>query len=303
MIVFILVFIASLCGSTVNFLLRKNLDKGGTASGYMVVHFTLSLITALVMTSSFDLSREGALQMLIVGGITGILASMVMVFTSKALACGPSGLTFSFQNGSTVLPAFLLFGIFGYEYNFSISLGLVIGICLVLLGLFWAAYRAGHTGERISNKWKVYAIAMLLTQAVTLAMFQWRCLLTDFSLPYHPLIPFKCLPENDALFMPGMFIAASLFQLSSFVFKERRLLKMPELLCGGIGGLANACSTICLLTASSWATASEKGILFPAFAISVIIICNLWGQKLYGEKVHWLANGVCASGILIAALI
>ena len=43
-------------------------------------------------------------------------------------------------------------------------------------------------------------------------------------------------------------------------------------------------------------------MIFPIFAVTIILLCNLWGQKLYKEKVNWMASGLCVVGLLIGTL-
>jgi hypothetical protein len=49
-------------------------------------------------------------------------------------------------------------------------------------------------------------------------------------------------------------------------------------------------------------TPLEHAMIFPIFSVAIIILCNLWGQWLYKEKVNWLANACCVGGILIGTL-
>ena len=45
-----------------------------------------------------------------------------------------------------------------------------------------------------------------------------------------------------------------------------------------------------LLLATKSALSFEKGILFPCFAVSAMILCNIWACKLYHEKFNYLTN-------------
>ena len=71
---------------------------------------------------------------------------------------------------------------------------------------------------------------------------------------------------------------------------------------GIFGGLINGTGTFLLTCAIQAASALENAILFPMYSVAIIILSNLWGQKLYQEKVNWRACQVCAGGLLIATV-
>lgn len=297
----IYVLFAALLASGANLLMRKNIEYGGTTRGFLVSYFLFTFAASLIL---YPVGREPwSVPMLTAGGVAGVLNIGLLFFTAKALENGPPGLTFAFQNSCSVLPGILLFALFGPAFNFIVTPYLIAGLFCVLGGLFWSAKSqstsVGGAKPGVTKKWLLFALGMFLIQGITLTLFQWRCLLIDSSVPAHPLIPVKCSPSEDIWFMPAMFAVASFFQILFFIFTERRLMRLSELITGFIGGLANGGATFFLLLAAKEASAFEKGILFPAFAIGVIVCCNFWGQKLYQERVNWKANALCILGVLL----
>ena len=57
-----------------------------------------------------------------------------------------------------------------------------------------------------------------------------------------------------------------------------------------------------MIRSTEVATPLEHAIIFPLFAVSVMISCNLWGQLIYKEKVNWKAAGFCVLGVLVGTL-
>jgi hypothetical protein len=297
----LMALLAAIFASSGNLFLRKNSDFNGNSSGYLVLHFSFSLLVGLLTSPAFRNLEDWSTPVFLTGGIVGLLNIFFMRCTAKALKLGDSGLTFAFQNSGCVLPALLLAIAFGSSFGFIINAELIIGTVFVLLGLFWAAKKDGNS-QAISTKWLTYSLLAFSLQALILTSFQWRCLLIKTDVPSHALIPFKCTALQDGWFMPGMFLTAAISQAIIFFCEQKRFLNRTEIKFGSLGGLCNGVSTVLLLQAAQFAASSQQRILFPLFAIGVIIFCNAWGQKLYKEKINWLAYGACCLGIIIAAL-
>lgn len=297
-----LIFLASLCAAGTNLCMRKNLDHGGSSEASLVMYFIISLAVSFLINPLFTNESGPSLVMMSLGMGVGLLMVGMMILTSKALVSGPSATTFAFQNSSCVIPSLILAMIFGVEYGFLMTPGLIIGAACVIAGLFLAASKQKKFIS-ISKSWYFFATMMFLMQAFILTMFQWRCLITQSSLPEHPLIPISCLIQEDVWFMPGLFIASSVMQAVYFFAKHRRWLKWNELFWGSLAGIGNGASTYFLLNATLAASTLERNIAFPLFAVMVIVICNLWGKKLYREPVSKLGTALCIGGILIAGLV
>jgi len=296
---FIFLILAALCASCGNCAMRKTIDFGGTTKGYLTFYYFVSCCAGFFLNSLHTLEFSFNPQMAALGAFTGILVVIMMLCMGAALRRGPSGLTFAFQNSGAIFPPLFLAFIFGHAFGFTLSLGEMIGMGLVIGGLFWSS--RGSSDKKMSRRWIVLAIMTFIFQAFILTIFQWRCLLISSS-SSHLLIPFHCTDIDEKWFMPAMFFSAWIIQLVLFLYVEKRVPRTAEVLGGSIGGVANGLATICLLHATKLATSHEKSMLFPLFAVFVIFICNLYGRKFYRETVNWFANGCCMAGILIGTV-
>lgn len=109
----------------------------------------------------------------------------------------------------------------------------------------------------------------------------------------HILIPITFEEKEDAWFMPGLFGTALFLQTLLFL-REKRWFKQKEILLGVLGGAADVGATYFLLLATKWALPFEKAMLFPCYAVSVILFCNFLAYKLYREPVNIRANLLCS---------
>ncbi|HSX03679.1 MAG TPA: hypothetical protein VLG76_03015 [Rhabdochlamydiaceae bacterium] len=298
-----IIFFAAILAACSNFFLKKNQDHEGSPRAFLVNYYLFSLVFSILLTPSiFHTPWNPNLSM--IGGIAGILNVFMMGFTALALFTGPPGLTFAFQNAGAVLPAFLLYFLFGPFYDFIITPYHLIGTTVVVIGLFLGARTKQPTSDVVFQfkKWIFFAIGIFILQGVILSMFQWRCLLFLPQSPAHPLIPFNAPREQDVWFIPGFFTVALLFQVCLFVFREKRWMTKREFFYGGMGGVFNAVITFCLLLGTKMAAGSQKAVLFPFFAVSIIFFCSVWGRLLYKENVNWLAIILCIFGVFFSLL-
>lgn len=236
-----------------------------------------------------------------VGSVTGLAYVAMMGLTALALKTGPSGLTFAFQNAGSVFPAILLFLAFGPSFGFLWTYSQLVGITLVLGGLFLGARSTSNNTPTNTLKWLKYAMGCFAAQIVALTLIQGRCVFFNCDQLMGCLSGWGCNSADDVWFMPVQFAASLLFQGMIF-WRERRRLQRIEILWGALGGVCNVACTFCLLYATKGATPFEKGILFPCFAAATIILCNLWAKGLYNEKFNVVSNTLCAAGILVGAL-
>lgn len=296
----VLVFCGAILAAIANFFFRKNQDHGGSFLAFLTNYYLFSLLASLLITPQiFTTSWSPILSS--IGGIAGALNVIMMVCTARALLNGPPGLTFAFQNAGAVFPAFLLFFLFGPTFDFILTTYHLIGIGAVLIGLYLGAQNKNNHFSHF-KKWLFFAIATFFAQGIILSMFQWRCLLFIPSSISHPLIPFSCSNDQDVWFIPGFFTAASLLMILLFSFKEKRLFTRKEFFYGSISGIFNGGTTFLLVLATKLAQGGQKAILFPFFAVTVILFCSIWGKALYKEKVNWLAIGLCIFGVFFSLI-
>lgn len=319
----LIVILAASLASIVNLMTKRNLDRTGTSRGYMVIYFLFSLLSVFIINPELPLTLF-SFPMFLLGSITGVLLSISMILLPKALKYGPPGLTFAFQNASSIVPAFLLFIIFGAAFDFPMTSAMILGILCVLLGLLWAScpgifthlYRkAARFIKRTETpsspiapleigsikKWSFYAFSTFFLQGIILSIFHWRTLLIDKPSESHPFIFQQFSLQEGLWFTPGLFATATFLNAKFFAIRDKRWFNLSELLHGAAGGFLNGVTTFLLLWASKIASLREMGIIFPLFAVSVIGFCSIWGQRIYKEKVNWLAIILCVLGVILGA--
>jgi hypothetical protein len=299
-------FSAAGCTALSSLFFRKNTDHSKNASGYLIIFYLFSFLLSFVIYPDIW-NVEINYVILTIGILVGILNSTLMVLTSRALKEGPPGLTYAFQNASAVFPGIILFVILGSNFGFSCSFLQLVGMGLVLLGLFLGAKKESSdqqtsttTQSKTSSTWLKYALACFVVQILALTIIQARCIFFDSSAVSGVLAKLSFSEAQDVWFMPGLFGASLLSQIILFL-KEKKGFQKSEVLYGSLGGVANFASTSLLLLATKFATPLEKGILFPCFAVASMILCNLWANRLYGEKFNFKTNALCSFGIFMAA--
>lgn len=286
--------LASGCSSLSSLFFRKNIQEMKSESnGYLVLFFFISFISSILFFPNiwhFQIN----FVMLSMGISVGILNSTLMLMTSKALKLGPTGMTFAFQIASAVFPGFILFFIFGSDFGYTCTIYQISGMALVLLGLFLGAKKS-IVKEMAYLKWLKYAGLCFFIQILALSLIQGRCILFDCPQFFN-----KPLTLNDDIwFMPGQFGISFLIQSLLFLYKNNKFEK-KEIVYGCLGGIVNFASTGLLLLSTQVALPFEKTILFPCFAVSSMVLCNWWSNKLYNEKFHLSVNILCAMGIFIS---
>ncbi len=302
----IFVLLAGIFGSIVNYCFRKNFEKQTSAKGYLALYFIFSFAISFLFNSglSFD---SFSMVMSSVGVLAGSLNLLMMLFVAVALRIGPSGVTFAFQNSAAIFPTLFLFLLFGRSYGFDLTTASMIGFTCLLIGLFLSARKTSQGSTNALHKksftqWIILAISVFLIQGLILSIFQWRTLLLCPQANPHVLIPWSCSKLEDSWFMPAFFLIPALFQTISFWLSERRWFTKRELMLGTAAGLFNGSGTFCLLLATKFAGPEARMILFPLFAVTVILLCNLWSKYFYREPIEWTGLTLCLAGVFIAAL-
>jgi hypothetical protein len=298
---FLFTLLASSAASLSSLALSKTLRRGVSLTGYLFFYFLTGLVISICLNGILLSPPPFSFPMALFGSAVGLLVALLMSLMGKALQHGPSGLTFAFQNSGAVFPPLLLAILFSKPFGFTLSAGNLIGMGLVLAGLFYAAF--GRSTTPLTKKWVIYASLALVMQSAILSSFQWRCLLIQEDLPRHLLIPCVCPECADLWFMPALFFAAWIYQAVCFIFMQRRRPHLGEIVGGGLGGVANGLSTFFLLRATVTASEAERAMLFPLFTVVVILLCNLYGMLFYREKIPWKANAIAALGICIGTLL
>lgn len=293
--------LAAGCSSLSSLFFRKNTDNSAdrSAGGYLVSFYFSSFILAFLLYPAIWKTSIN-FTVLFIGMCVGLLSSVLLRLTFRALKKGPTGLTYAFQNASAIFPGLILFLLLGSNFGFTYSFIQIVGIGLVLMGLFLGTKTPTISSPKASSKWLKYALACFVVQTLALTLIQARCVLFDCSEMGGFISKFSIPPTDDVWFMPGLFGTATLVQGLIFL-REKKRIEKSEAFYGCLGGIANFSSTCLLLLATKYALPFEKGILFPCFAVASMILCNLWANRLYKENFNFKTNLLCSVGIFMAA--
>lgn len=291
--------VAACCGALSNLFFRMNsLRSSGknSANAYLFIYYLVSFLLSILNPEIWRAQLNWTI--ILFGVATGLLNVFVMLLTSAALKKGPPGLTFAFQNASSVFPGFLLFLLFGAQFGFSFEPKHALGLLLVPLGLF-----LGSKGETSSNpvsiRWLKPAIGCCLVQILTFMVIQGRCILFACNTMGPEYSPYAVLESEDVWFLPAQF-GTALFLQFFVLLKEKGWPQKGEALFGGLAGMANFTNTFLLLYATKIALPFEKVILFPCFAVATIFLCNIWANRFYKEKFNVKANALLTLGIFLS---
>lgn len=285
---FVTLFFAACCGALSNLFFRKNTDRisgDQSINNYLLFYYGSSFIFACIAfpklwSQSFDCG------VFCIGSIVGILNLGVMGSLGKSLELGPSGLTFAFLNSSAVFPGLLLFLVFGSAFGYSYSIFQLFGVALVIGGLFYGTRQNEKGG--VSHKWLFFALLCMFLQISAFSLIQGRCILWQC----------RIISQDDLWFLPGQFIVPFLI-LAIVTWYKRRPLYLKEISYGTLGGISNFIATALLLLATASVLPEKAGIILPFFAVSIIILSNLWSWWLYNESFNWVTNLLCAAGIFV----
>lgn len=281
--------------------MRKSIDAGGSSKGFLVTAMSFAVIVALALgpfrTGFFTWSNVIA----VAGLATGLLLGIMMWSFGKAMEKGPPGLTVAYLNASNVVPAIFMMLLFGVAYGYHYAWENALGSTLVIIGLFWAVWKTSK-GLKSQSFWLIFATVAFLSHVGFLMLIQWRALLVNPNVPQSMLLPFTVEQSHAEWFMPMLYLAATAFLVYLFKREENRSLKKTELRFGLYGGVCNGASTYILIKAAQMATPIESAMIFPVFAVGIVVLCNLWGRALYKENVHWKAMALCLFGLFVGTL-
>ena len=290
-------FFAALFVAAQNLFFRRSIDGGGTSKAYLMVQLFLTFLVAVLLNPVRTGHYEWNMPLALFGFAGGIILAFFMAMMGKALESGPPGLTFAVINASSVMPILLMVSFFGAGFGFIYTKYNGIGSILVVAGLLWAARTA--ITEKKSFSWAIYALIAFAMHSLFLAFMQWRAIFLNFPGSKALFLSLTDVQAASEWFMPMIFLAASLVQGYIFFTTEKRQPLPSEWFYGVLGGVANGIGTFFMIWATEAANSIEQAMIFPIFSISVILLCNLWGQRLYKEKVNWAASAVCIVGLVI----
>jgi len=298
----LLSFFAACCASISNLFFRQCTEKitKPDMHGYVVFYYLFSFLFSLIICYEIW-TTSPRLPVIIMASCVGVFNIMLMWLTSRALKCGPAGLTFAFQNASAIFPGIFLFIAFGPSFGFAFTYFQLTGVVLVLFGLYLGTKdKSGQTSE-YSGKWMRYALGCVIVQIAALTIMQVRCIFIDCDKLYAFPAAFSFSQLEDAWFMPTLFATALLVQIAICVCKKTKPGR-AEIFYGSLAGITNAGSTFLLLLATQVTVPGVSAILFPCFAVSTILLCNTWANRFYKEKFNFFSNATCASGVFLGSM-
>lgn len=297
--VVLLVLAASLGVGLSNLALRKHLERGGESSQYFAVQLPAIFLISLLGIHGADLLHPHPF-LLAWSVLSGLLFYALMHFLGRAVQSGPAGLTFAVLNASTVFPAALMALWPGKQFGFSYELMQVLGATLIVGTLFFAVRQERKEAKEL--RWALYTGALFLTHILLLLAMQWRGLWIQNELAPRFGMQINPIEANSTLYMPLMFLTASICQLAAV--GPKNIFKIPASTWkfGPLGACANGVGTFCLLLALRHAEGISAVILYPLYAVATLLFCNFWARYLYQEKVRWGVLTLCSTGIMLASI-
>lgn len=296
--------ISGALGSIYSFFMKRSIETCKSAYYFNFVQFFVcTLITFFggpLKTGIWHVN----IYLFIAAIISGLFLGLIVIFAQKALQIGPSNLIFSIIYSAAIVPGLLLFILFGASLGFEYDIWSVLSILLVLIGLLWAGISGQQHKKKSEGGWIFFVILAFIFQALFFTAMQWRVIhLEHLDSVSIFLLPINHEEAQMQWFLPITCFTASLIQIFVIVFGKNYKPKKAEIIYGLLGGTFNGLSINFLLLAAIFAHGIEKILLFPISTVSIIILCALWGQVIYKEKVKWTAYSLCVVGILLPEII
>jgi len=295
-----LMVIASLFIAAANYCMRRSIDAGGSSKAFLMIQLSLIFLIAILLNPVRTGDYSWSPCMAAFGLAGGVVLAVMLILLGKALELGPPGLTFAALNASTVMPVILMVIFFGSPFGYLYTLTNGLGSLLVIVGLFWAAANAMKSEKNM--RWTSCVIGAFVLHVLFLVFMQWRALFIHFPGENGLFLSFDMDDAKSQWFMPMVYCAAALIQGVFYVSTQKRAPLRSEVIYGILGGITNGLGTFFMIWATEVSTSLEHAMIFPIFAVTIILCCNIWGQWLYKEKVNWLANSCCLLGILVGTL-
>ncbi len=287
--------LSGVLGALSNLCMRKSMDTGGSVFVFFFFQLFMTFVVLSflhpIQANSYDINWFTLLSSL----LAGILLGSVKYMVGFAVKKGPASLTFASVNSASVAPACILALLFGTSLNFSYTLNQVIGSIIVVAGLFWAASKQRFVQEKAL--WILFATLAFVVQGLFLLATQMHILFLEnchlWNISREEL--------QSEWYVPLIFLIACLMHIAIYAFQEKKLPALAETIWGVLGGVLNGSCAFFFMYAIASSSGLERAFIFPTFSISLIIACNIWGQWLYNEQVHWRANCLALLGVLVGS--
>jgi len=240
------------------------------ATNYIVV--AISLLTYLLVTDQFTVSREA----LLTGLVTGSVFVSSMVLMTRTLDRAPASAVFTAFRMSVAVPVAL--GV--WLWNEPMASGQLVGVALAFLALVMMT--SGSDETRHATGWR---IMLLLVGIFALQGLSHSCLR---SVHYNGL--------DDAFLQVLMVTGATAGSLGwAAIALSRRLPQRGELQLGAFIGAYNTLALCIIMTALSKLPGT---LFFPVVGCSVVLLDNVAAHFFWRERL----NRTAAAGVAVAAL-
>lgn len=293
-----LIFGAGVFIALSNFCMRRSIDAGGTSKAFLMIQLFLVFLVAILLYPVRNQDFYWSNSMALFGLAGGVILALMMASLGRALESGPPGMTFAALNASTVMPTILMVLFFGSPFGYKYTWLDAIGSLFVVGGIFWAGWKRAQ-GEQ-KNNWILFVTAAFFLHVLFLVVLNWRALFINYSGHQGLVFSFTREDAQSQWFMPMVFLAACAYQVVNYMVSEKRAPHKGEVMYGILGGIANGVGTFFMIRATEVAKPFEHAIIFPLFAVTIIVLCNIWGRWLYKENVNWTANALCILGIVLS---
>lgn len=291
--------ISGVLGALSNLCMRKSMDAKGSVFAFF---FYQLLFTFIVVSFLYPIRADSYsinLYTVFMGVLCGLALGSLKYIIGFALKKGPASLTFASVNSASVVPPCIIALFSGSAINFTCTSWQLVGSLLVVIGLFWAVSNQGFS--RHKARWILFALLGFAVHTIYLLLAQLHVLILENSDWLHSILHHGSDTLQSEWYVPLIFATACLMHMIIYSITEKRLPSLSETLWGILGGICNGVCSFFFMQGTLVACGVERSFIFPIFSISLIVFCNLWGQVLYKERVHWRANGLCCLGVLAGA--
>ncbi|MEL7431255.1 MAG: hypothetical protein AAGI90_01825 [Chlamydiota bacterium] len=297
---FFLIILASIFAAFYNLCMRKSVQYEQNAQGFLMVELWIAgFFSALIHPA-----RLGVLfwtsEVVFAGISVGLVFGSMLYFLGKALEHGPAGLTVAGLNASNVFPAMVLWYFFGPKLGFVYQPQHAAGAFLVVIGIFWASWEVSK--QTYCRSWFFYLFFAVFCHVFFFVCMEWRSWMMRYP---DSISQFRLLAQTSASnpwFVPSMYLGAAFLHTAIFFYKKGEVFSGSTWWLGSFGGVLNALYAFFLVWSSEKASTLEQGMLYPLFSVMTIFLCNLWGKRLYQEKIHWKACHLAFAGIFLGTV-
>lgn len=296
----ILIIFAALCLAIVNLMLRKGADIQEQSQLYLWVQQGVSFLFILCVNPLRVGSFSFSLDLLVIGLGAGVFLSLMMGSFFQAMKKGPPALSCAILNCASTVPALLMAIVFGSKYGYEIHAYNAIGILLVSVGLLWSGVSEANSDKSVA--WFRAILATFIFQVAFLSVVKWQGLMMREELQTEWGLPFYFDELESLWFLPIVFLVSSVSQGAVYLGKQKEKTDKRLLYYATVGGIFNGLSYHLMVGAIRSARGIESMLILPILSVVVIVLCNLWGQKLYKERVNWRASFLSLIGLVVAMI-